>query len=47
MSDIIVDEAEEAIFSDEVSDESLEAAAFVSLGAYTQMGMCTLSFCSG
>jgi hypothetical protein len=32
---------------DEISDEALEAAAGVNAGAYTQFGLCTVSWCSG
>ncbi|MEJ2375527.1 MAG: hypothetical protein P8Y53_00810 [Pseudolabrys sp.] len=48
MTEITVDEADDTVFRDDVCDEALEAAAFTTnMAAYTQMGMCTLSFCSG
>jgi len=48
MPDSITDEPEEEILRSEFSDEALEAAAFTAqAGAYTQMGLCTLSFCNG
>jgi hypothetical protein len=48
MSDIADEQAEHEIISIEISDESLEAAAFAgNSGAYTQLGLCTLSTCPG
>jgi hypothetical protein len=47
-SEITNEQSEVEIFTYEVSDESLEAAAFAEkLGAYTQFGLCTVSFCPG
>ena len=42
------EQTEEEIVSSDVSDETLEAAAFAShTGVYTQFGLCTLSLCPG
>jgi hypothetical protein len=47
-SDISNEQSEVDTFTYEVSDESLEAAASAEkLGAYTQFGLCTISFCPG
>jgi hypothetical protein len=40
------EEAEDQIFSNEVSDEALEAAAFAGdSGAYTEFAFCTMHGC--
>jgi len=47
MSDITNEQSEVEILTYEISDESLEAAAFAEkLGVYTQFGLCTISFCT-
>jgi hypothetical protein len=46
MSDITNEQTEDEIISSEISDESLEAAAFIqNLGVYTQFAFCTYSGC--
>ena len=46
MADSNTEPTEDEILNVAFSDEALEAAAFTAhAGAYTQMGMCTLSFC--
>jgi len=48
MPEIATEQTEDEIFSIEFTDEALEVAAFTAqAGAYTQMGLCTLSFCNG
>jgi hypothetical protein len=48
MSDIINEQTENEIFAIEISDESLEAAAFAEkLGAYTEFAWCTQFTCPG
>lgn len=48
MADVTNEPTEDEISSIEVSDESLEAAAFEgNAGAYTQFGLCTVSLCPG
>ena len=48
MSDIINEQTEDEILGAEISDESLEAAAFVGkLGAYTEFAWCTQTACPG
>jgi hypothetical protein len=48
MSDITNEQTEDEIISIEISDESLEAAAFAGHAAiYTQFGLCTISLCPG
>jgi hypothetical protein len=48
MADITNEPTEDEITNIEISDESLEAAALAgNAGAYTQFGLCTISFCPG
>lgn len=48
MNEIANEQADEQIMSVEVSDESLEAAAFAgNAGVYTQLGLCTFASCPG
>jgi hypothetical protein len=48
MSDTINEQTDDEILGTEVSDESLEAAAFVAkLGAYTEFAWCTQVACPG
>jgi hypothetical protein len=48
VSDIINEQTEDEILGTEISDESLEAAAFVGkLGAYTEFAWCTQAACPG
>lgn len=47
MTDSITEQTEDEIVRIDVTDEALEAAAFVEhSGVYTQMGLCTLSYCT-
>ena len=46
MSEFANEQTEDEITSVEISDESLEAAAFAgNSGVYTQLGLCTFSNC--
>jgi hypothetical protein len=48
MANIINEQTVDEIISVEISDESLEVAARAgNAGAYTQFGLCTVSFCPG
>ncbi len=48
MPERIAEESEKEVLSSEFSDEALEAAACPdNTGAYTQLGLCTLSLCNG
>lgn len=48
MSDIVNERTEDEIWVTEISDESLEAAAFTEkLGAWTEFAWCTQFSCPG
>jgi hypothetical protein len=48
MSDVINEQTEDGMLEAEISDEALEAAAFVGkLGAYTEFAYCTQVACPG
>ena len=48
MGDIMNEQTDDEMLEVEVSDESLEAAAFVgNLGAYTEFAFCTRVACPG
>ncbi len=48
MSDTIVEQTEDEMLELEISDESLEAAAFAgNSGAYTEFAYCTRVACPG
>jgi hypothetical protein len=48
MANITNEQTVDEIISIEISDESLEVAACAeNAGAYTQFGLCTISFCPG
>jgi hypothetical protein len=48
MNDILNEKAEDEVLMTEISDESLEAAAFAErFGAYTEFAWCTQVACPG
>ena len=48
MSDLADDNTEDMIFSQDISDEALEAAACVkNAAAYTQIAFCSMGVCPG
>ena len=48
MGDVITEQKDDEILVTEISDETLEAAAFAEkLGAYTEFAWCTQAVCPG
>lgn len=48
MTDTVDEDAEDQVFSQDISDEALESAAGLqSAAAYTQIAFCTMGVCPG